>query len=342
MEIEQLVRKNILALKPYSSARDEYSGEDAILMDANENPFETAVNRYPDPYQRAIKKKLSQLKNIKDDSIFLGNGSDEAIDLLLRIFCEPGRDEIIITDPTYGMYEVSASINEIGVNKVPLKDDFRLSSHEVLDAVRANTKIIFLCSPNNPSGNLLDTKEVDQIIKQFEGIVVIDEAYIDFAEQPSYVEQLEEYANLVVLQTFSKAWGMAGVRLGMAFSSKFIIDLLNKVKPPYNINRLTQDFVLKMLSAPELIKDKTDLILKNRSELIAALKEVHQVDKIYPTDSNFILVRFRNAERVFKYLMEENIILRDRTRVLHGKNCLRITVGTKEENIKLIEALKQL
>ncbi|MDX1630190.1 MAG: histidinol-phosphate transaminase [Fulvivirga sp.] len=327
-------------MKAYSSARDEYSGTNAILLDANENPFESEVNRYPDPYQRRLKEKISEIKKVPPSQIFLGNGSDEAIDLILRIFCEPGVDNIVSIDPSYGMYQVAADIHNINVIKAPLKSDFSLQADEVIKCADSHTKIIMLCSPNNPSGNLLESAKIEQIISQFHGIVVLDEAYIDFAQAESFIHRLDKYPNLIVLQTFSKAWGMAGVRLGLAYASEEIIRLFNKVKPPYNINQLTQDFVFKKLNQLEVFEAELKEVVKERDRLSQALDQLEITEHVYPSDSNFLLVRFRQAERIFNNLYEQKIILRDRSRVRYGKDCLRITVGTRHENDKLLEALK--
>jgi len=342
MEIEKYVRPSILKLKGYSSARDEYSGEKAILLDANENPFPSEVNRYPDPYQKAVKKKLSKLKGIDENKIFLGNGSDEAIDLLFRIFCEPANDNIVTIDPTYGMYEVSAGINDVGVIKVGLTPNFKLVPEAVLQAVNSHTKMIFLCSPNNPSGNLLDAGSVIEIVSEFDGIVVIDEAYIDFAKSISFTTQIDDFDNIVVLQTFSKAWGLAGIRMGMAFANEAIIKLMNKVKPPYNINELTQQFALKLLDQTDIVDDKVEMIINERGKLKKALEKLDIVEKVFPSDSNFLLVKFSDAKQVYQQLCDEKIIVRDRSSVRYGENCLRITVGTGKENKKLIEALKRI
>ncbi|WP_306309363.1 histidinol-phosphate transaminase [Fulvivirga ligni] len=340
MSIQQLVRPNIQALLPYSSARDEFTGNGEVFLDANENPFETEVNRYPDPYQRAIKEKLAPIKGVSPSQIFLGNGSDEAIDLIIRIFCEPGQDQIIISDPSYGMYQVSAGINNIEVIKVPLTENFEFSAKEMLGAVQDKTKVAFLCSPNNPSGNSLDTSEVEEFIKSFQGIVVVDEAYIDFASTPSFTDKLDTFPNLIVMQTFSKAWGMAGLRLGMAYASEEIISLFNKVKPPYNINTLTQKAALEALNNEAKVKQEIQIILEQREWLKEQLSAISITEKIFPSDSNFLLVKFQDAKGLFDFLIEKEIIVRDRRKVRFGENCLRITVGTADENKKLITAIK--
>ncbi|MCA6075172.1 histidinol-phosphate transaminase [Fulvivirga sedimenti] len=342
MELDDLIRPNILAMKPYSSARDEFSGQAGIFLDANENPNETGLNRYPDPYQKEIKRKLSALKGVAENRIFLGNGSDEPIDLLIRIFCRPGVDSILILDPTYGMYQVAAAVNDVTVIKAPLTENFELDPETVLSQIQRDTKIIFLCSPNNPSGNLLSKTAMQRIMGNFTGIVVVDEAYIDFTDDPGFIDELDKYPHLVVLQTFSKAWGMAGLRVGMAFASERIIQLLNKVKPPYNINILSQQKILNALENPENVKTAMTEIISQRSWLREHLANHPSVEKIYPSDSNFLLIRFRDAQKIFRELLSLQIITRDRSSVLHGSNCLRITVGTPEENKKLVEALFEM
>lgn len=341
MDILKKVRPNILKLQAYSSARDEFEGTGDVFLDANENPFQNGLNRYPDPYQRELKNRISTLKNKPADQIFLGNGSDEAIDLIIRIFCEPGKDNLIISDPSYGMYQVSAAINNVGVQKVALTEDFEFKAADMLQQADQNTKIAFICSPNNPSGNAFDVKEIEQVIQNFDGIVVIDEAYSDFSSLPSFLPQLNTYKNLVVLQTFSKAWGLAGVRLGMAFSSSEIIALMNKVKPPYNINSLTQVEALKVLADPAKVQQEIRNILEERGALEADLAQLNLVEKVFPSEANFLLVKFQNAQPLFEYLISKNIIIRNRTNVMHGRNCLRITIGTREENKALLAAIKE-
>ncbi|WP_317191801.1 histidinol-phosphate transaminase [Fulvivirga marina] len=335
------VRPNILNLAPYSSARDEFEGNGEIFLDANENPNETGLNRYPDPYQLKLKEQIASLKKVDPNQIFLGNGSDEAIDLVMRIFCEPGKDNIVISNPSYGMYAVSAAINNVAVKKVALSENFGFTASGMLKKADSNTKMVFICSPNNPSGNTLNAYEISKVIENFDGIVVIDEAYIDFSEQSSFILQLDKYKNLIILQTFSKAWGLAGVRLGMAFSSPDIIKLMNKVKPPYNINILTQKEVLQALDNKKKVKEAISNILQEREFLISALSNLSIVNHIFPSDSNFLLIRFNDSQPIFKYLTEKRIIIRDRSKVKHGENCLRVTVGTPEENRNLIKALKE-
>ncbi len=342
MTIANLVRPNILAMKAYSSARDEYSGLEAVtLLDANENPFENGYNRYPDPYQQELKQAIAKFKNIKASNIFLGNGSDEAIDLVFRIFCEPGQDNVIITNPTYGMYEVAAAIQNIEVRKVPLTKNFEIEPDKMLAAADSNSKLMFICSPNNPSGNLLNRESIVQLLVNFNGIIIIDEAYIDFSDEPSFIRQIGKYDNLIVLQTLSKAWGLAGLRMGMAFTNEYILALLNKVKAPYNLNVLTQKKCL------EIIKDSAndtqaniDLILAERNKLMKELKDLPQVKAIFPSDTNFLLVRFDNHKTVYETLKNNKVIVRDRSNNLNCEGCLRITVGTPEENKRTIEILK--
>jgi len=339
MKLEALVRPNIRKMKPYSSARDEFTGTEGIFLDANENPYNTGLNRYPDPYQREIKNSISAIKAVDVRQIFLGNGSDEPIDLLIRIFCEPGSDKILTIDPSYGMYSVAAAVNNVEVVRVPLKPDFALDADEVIRNIDPHVKIIFLCSPNNPSGNLLDKAAVRKVIDMFPGIVVIDEAYIDFSGDPGFLPELAEHPHLIVLQTFSKAWGLAGLRLGMAFASPKIIHYLNKVKPPYNVNTLSQKEVLKALRDRRATGESISRLITARKSLAERLAQHPLVEHIFPSDSNFLLVRFRAAPAVFSHLTQKGVIVRDRTSVLHGAGCLRITVGTAEENDILLQTL---
>lgn len=340
--ITSLIRKNIITLKPYSSARDEFKGEAELFLDANENPYPSPYNRYPDPLQRKVKEKIAELKSVDPSQIFLGNGSDEGIDLLIRAFCEPNQDSIMITEPTYGMYAVCAEINAVNVQRALLTPDFDLDLDAFPNTFDATTKIIFLCSPNNPTGNLLSHDKILEVLKRFYGIVVIDEAYIDFAKGKSFVKDLKKFPNLVVLQTFSKAWGLAGLRLGMCFASAEIISILNKIKYPYNVSIRTQELVLDALEH----KYKKDIwveeILSQRSKLAKALKSLSIVEKVFPSDSNFLLVRVKDAHGTYESLVNNGIIVRDRSKVMLCYNCLRITVGTPEENEKLIDSLKKL
>ncbi len=340
MNINNLLRKNIQNLKPYSSARDEYSGDAMVFLDANENPYNEPYNRYPDPLQKALKEKISALKNIPANKIFLGNGSDEPIDLLIRAFCEPGTDNIVTINPTYGMYQVAADTNDIEVIKVSLSADFELDSSQILQSANKKTKLIFLCSPNNPSGNSLNKEAMLKIIVNFEGLVIVDEAYIDFAPGKTLLPEIEKYPNLVILQTFSKAWGMAGIRLGMAFASKEIISILNKIKYPYNLNILTQQKAIELLENKEQVDIWVKKLIDERNKMAKYLAKFHFVTKIYPSDANFLLVEMTNARGIYNYLVENGIIVRDRSKIHLCDNCLRITIGTMEEDNVLLEALK--
>jgi len=340
--LEQLVRKNIWSLAPYSSARDEYSGKEAhVFLDANENPYNAPYNRYPDPLQREVKKLLERVKGVPAENIFLGNGSDEAIDLPYRIFCEPGRDNVVSIAPTYGMYQVCADINNIECRQVLLDDNFQLHADAVLKACDAHTKIIWLCSPNNPTGNSLDRDEIMKVIEGFEGIVIVDEAYIDFAHQMSLRQELPTHPNLIILQTMSKAWGSAAIRLGMAFASKEIIAIYNKVKYPYNVNQLTQQQAIEMLKDPFEVDKTVKVLLQERSRLMQAFLELPICEKIYPTDANFFLTRVTDATKIYNYLVDRGIIVRNRSRIQLCQNCLRITIGTRTENNELLSALRQ-
>ena len=339
-ELKTLVRKNIYSLKPYSSARNEFKGEASIFIDANENPYDTPYNRYPDPLQLQVKEKISKLKGVAVENIFLGVGSDEPIDLLYRIFCEPQTDNVVSLEPTYGMYSVCADINNVEYRKVSLKADYQFSAEELLSATDENSKIIWLCSPNNPTGNALNPIEVEKVLQNFQGIVVLDEAYIDFSSQPSYLQKLTEYPNMVVLQTFSKAWGSAGVRLGMAFASPEIISIFNKVKYPYNVNILTQRYAIKLLDNFASVEKKVKEILKNREKLIKSLSKVQCITEIYPTDANFVLVKTTDADAIYNYLINKGIVARNRNGITLCDNCIRITVGTAVENKQVISALK--
>jgi histidinol-phosphate aminotransferase len=338
--ITSLVRKNILSLKPYSCARDEFQGEASAFLDANENPFNNPYNRYPDPLQWKLKESITAKKKVPSTHIFLGNGSDEAIDLVFRVFCEPAQDNVVAISPTYGMYQVSADINHVEYRKAPLNDDFTLNAKRLLESVDEHTKVIFLCSPNNPSGNLLDRTEVLHVLENFGGIVVIDEAYVDFSPEESWLEHLTHFPNLIVLQTFSKAWGLAGVRLGMAFASPEIIVLFNKVKYPYNVNILTQELVLEHLQFESRKRSWVTLLLNERQRLIAELHQLPYLNTIYPSSANFVLVKVNDANAIYHYLIEKSIIVRNRNTVVLCEGCLRITVGTPDENNLLIKALK--
>jgi histidinol-phosphate aminotransferase len=342
IDINSIVRKNILTMKPYSSARDEYKGEAEVYLDANENPYPSPYNRYPDPLQSRVKEKLSEIKGVSPSQIFLGNGSDEAIDLLIRAFCEPTRDSILITEPTYGMYSVCGEVNAVNVQQVLLTPTFDIDLESFPNAFDATTKIIFLCSPNNPTGNLLSRDKIIEVLKRFYGLVVIDEAYIDFAKSKSFVQDLAKYPNLVVLQTFSKAWGLAGLRLGMAFASEEIIAILNKIKYPYNVNIRTQDLALDALENAYKKDIWVDEILSERDKLARSLRSLSIVDKVFHSDSNFLLVRVKDATYIYQYLMQHKIVTRDRSRVALCYNCIRITIGTPKENERIMQALKEL
>ena len=336
-DLQKIVRKNILDLKPYSSARDEFSGENAVFLDANENPFGD-LNRYPDPHQKVLKSRISNIKNIPAENIFLGNGSDEVIDILYRMFCNPGQDEVILCPPTYGMYEVSANINNVKIKNIPLNSDFQLDIDSILKQKSEYSKLIFICSPNNPSGNSL--LNITTILENFDGIVVVDEAYIDFSNQPSFLKILHPFPNLIVMQTLSKAWGLAAVRIGMAFASAEIISLMNKVKPPYNISKINQEAALQTLKNEEYFNKNRTEILTQRDWLIQELLSMNLVKKIYPSDANFLLIEVENATEIYTKLVFKNVIVRNRSSVV--RNTLRITVGTSKENQKLIEELKKL
>ncbi len=338
--IKSLIRKNIRELIPYSSARDEYSGEGAVLLDANESPYNEPFNRYPDPVQMVLKEKISEIISTPVERIFLGNGSDEAIDLLIRIFCEPGTDRIIIIDPSYGMYKVCADINNVSVDFVSLNRDFSLDAERLLAAVREETKMIFLCSPNNPSANLLGEAEIARILSEFKGMVVLDEAYVDFCGADGMLPLQGNYSNLIILRTLSKAWGLAGIRLGMALADPEVIQFMNRVKYPYNVNYLTQVKALEMLGSTASREKWVEEILAERKKLEAALEEIHYVLKIFPSDANFLLVRVEDPDGLYAFLYEQGVIVRNRSRLTHCEGCLRITVGTPDENIRLIELMK--
>lgn len=341
-----LLRPHLLNLVPYSSARDDYKGTEGVFLDANENPFgsitEENWNRYPDPYQKALKKRIAEIKDVAAERIFLGNGSDEPIDLLFRAFCEPGKDNVIVLPPTYGMYQVSADINGVEAKNVPLTADFDLNLEAVLNAVDPNTKMVFVCSPNNPTGNDLSLDRIEALLTKFSGLVMVDEAYIDFADRPSFTQKLEQYPNLVVLQTFSKAWGLASLRLGMAFASEELLKILNAIKAPYNLSGLTQQTVLGALDSVEKKNRMVNEVLANRKELINTLGTFKIVRKIYPSDANFLLVQIENAAMVYRQLIEKQVIVRDRSRVLLCEDGLRITVGTSAENEAFIQALREI
>ncbi|GAB3697030.1 histidinol-phosphate transaminase [Spirosoma flavus] len=351
--LRNILRSHILSLTPYSSARDEYTGTIGVFLDANENPFGSAIaterstdadyNRYPDPHQWAIKEKLAPIKGVRTSQIFLGNGSDEPIDLLVRATCIPGEDNILIMPPTYGMYEVSASINDVQIVKVPLTPDFQVDTSAVLAAITEKTKLIWLCSPNNPSGNLLQREAIRSILEAADhSLVIVDEAYIDFADTLSWTTELDTYPNLVVLQTFSKAWGLAALRLGMCFASEELIQVLNKIKPPYNISAPTQQLALKALDNEAEKNEMVAQILEQRRQLAEKLRSLPSVRAIHPSDANFLLVQFDQAKDVFEHLIEQQVIVRDRSKVILCADCLRISVGTSDENERLMNVLQTM
>ena len=341
VDIQKLIRPNVRNLKPYSSARDEFKGSASVWLDANENPNNNGLNRYPDPLQKKLKARISELKNVPAENIFLGNGSDEAIDLLFRGFCEPGKDKALICSPTYGMYQVSADINDVEVIDVPLTPDWQLNIESTeKNFAEPDLKLIFICSPNNPTGNSIRREDIIHVLSKFNGLVVIDEAYIDFAEQESFSNELQKHNNIVVLQTLSKAWGLAGIRLGMAFANEEVIEVLNRIKPPYNVNQLTQEVALKELADEAGFENEVKAILTERTRLTKELSQLTNVLHIYPSDANFLLVKFIQPKAVYDALTEKEIVVRDRSKVAEG--CLRITVGTETENSQLINELKKL
>lgn len=342
--LQNLLRKNIKELIPYSSARDEFKGEASVYLDANENsygsPLNESFNRYPDPLQFKVKKRLSEIKGVPPQNIFLGNGSDEAIDILFRAFCNPGSDNVITVPPTYGMYEVSANINDVEVRKIKLKTDFQLNMEGIVEAIDEHTKIIFICSPNNPTGNSINRDDIETILANFNGLVVIDEAYINYSRQKTFIQELTEYSNLVVLQTLSKAWGLAGLRVGMAFASEEIIEIFNKVKPPYNINEASQALALQALQNVEQVNSWIKETVAEREKLTSELNTIESVLTIYPSDANFILVKTIKPNEIYQFMVNRGIIVRDRSKVELCEGCLRITIGTPNENEILIEAFK--
>lgn len=338
---DRLVRKNILTMKPYSSARDEFSGADAIFLDANENPFDSGLNRYPDPYQRELKKSIGQVKGVAPENIFLGNGSDEPIDLLFRVFCEPRVDNVLAIQPTYGMYQVCAGIQDVEYRHSLLTRDFQMNLPDLFSKIDARTKLVFICSPNNPSSNSLNSTDIIKVIEEFKGLVVLDEAYIDFSSEKGLLERLLDFPNLVILQTFSKAWGMAGIRLGMAFAAQPVIALFNKIKYPYNINVRTQSIVMEKLSNREKVKEEARQLIEQRNTLCHLLQQMPFVKEILPSDANFLMVRVDHPRERLIHLQNQNIIVRDRSSVPLCEGCLRITIGTKDENEKLMEVLQQ-
>ena len=340
--LEELIRPNIKSLAPYSSARNEYNGHEArVFLDANESPYNNPYNRYPDPLQTEVKKELARIKGVPADCIFLGNGSDEAIDLAYRCFTRPGTDNVVAIEPTYGMYKVCADINDVEYRPVMLDDDFKLNADKLLSACDAKTKLIWICSPNNPTGNSLEHDEINKVLNAFQGIVIIDEAYSDFSRNKTFRNKLSAHPNLIVLNTMSKAWGCAAIRLGMAFASKAIIEVFNKVKYPYNINRLTQEKALEFLKDPYETDRQVRIILTERTRMIDAFRLLPICEKVFPTDANFFLARMNDAQAIYDYLVDKGIIVRNRTRITLCQNCLRITIGTKTENNELLSALRQ-
>lgn len=341
-ELKKQVRPNIWELEPYSCARDEFKGEASVYLDANENPFDLPFNRYPDPLQKKLKSEIKKIKGIRCRNTFLGNGSDEAIDLLYRIFCEPQKDNVVAITPTYGMYKVCADINNVEYRNVLLDENFQIKADALLERTDENTRIIWLCSPNNPTGNLLNPLEIEKILKNFSGIVVIDEAYIDFADSESWSKRLSEFPNMVILQTLSKAWGCAGLRLGIAYASEAIIALFNKVKYPYNVNDSSQKIAAETLRQYGIFKERRDTIIDEREKLKSNLLNLPFVRHIYPSDANFILVKVDNANATYQYLVKDGIIVRNRNSVVLCENSLRITIGTPKENEILLDTLKKM
>ena len=344
MIIENLIRENIKSLKPYSSAREEFknSASNLVYLDANENPFDTGLNRYPDPQQNLVKAALAKIKNVSREQLLLGNGSDEVLDLIFRVFCEPKVDTVIVLPPTYGMYEVLANTNDVKILNISLLDNYQPNVDEILKAQNSQTKLLFLCSPNNPTANSFNADKIETLIKKFTGIVVIDEAYIDFSSQESWIGRLNDFPNLIVIQTLSKAYGLAGIRLGACYSSTKIISVLNKIKPPYNVNQLTQQTALKALQNSIKTNNEIAIIISERNKLKTDLEEISFIMKVYPSDANFLLVKVDNAIVRYNQLVEYGIIVRNRTNQPICENCLRFTVGTKEENKKLMKTLKLL
>jgi histidinol-phosphate aminotransferase len=344
-DLDKLVRENIKELTPYSSARDEFKGEARAFLDANENalgsPLIKWYNRYPDPHQTDLKKGISKIKGLETQHIFLGNGSDECIDLLYRCFCEPKKDNVIVCPPTYGMYEVCGDINDIEVRKAPLLENFQLHINQVAHLIDENTKLIWICSPNNPTGNSMLREDIEILLNNFNGIVVIDEAYINFSKHKSFLQELPDYPNLVVLQTFSKAWGMAALRLGMAFASAEIISLLNKIKPPYNINQATQDLAMQALDEVGQVNDMIKELVSMRDALARVFEQMPLVEKVYPSDANFLFVKIKNARKIYEFLLTKGIVVRDRSNIQLCENCLRITIGTEDEITLLVNAIRE-
>lgn len=339
-DLNNIIRENIKKLVPYSTARDEYKGSEGIFLDANESPFNTGLNRYPDPHHTELKSIFSQLKKVQPENILFGNGSDEIIDLIYRVFCEPGLHNAVILPPTYGMYKVAAQMNNVEIKEVCLNENFQPDAEKILAEINENTRIVFFCSPNNPSGNVINNEAIKTVLKIFNGIVVVDEAYIDFCEEHTWLKELTNYPNLIIMQTFSKAWGMAGIRLGVLFASAPIIEILHKIKPPYNINVLTQRVALQALQNKNQKEVWVKAIASQKEIIQKILETLPFTEKVYPSDANFLLVKFSEAEKIFTYLLEQKIIVRNRSNVQLCSGCLRISVGTMDENLKLLEALK--
>jgi histidinol-phosphate aminotransferase len=343
-DLNALIRQNIKNLTPYSSARHEFTGKASVFLDANENAFGSPLaekfNRYPDPLQWQLKFQLARIKGVPAENIFVGNGSDEVIDLAFRIFCNPGKDNVIVCPPTYGMYEVSANINDVAIKKVNLTPNFQLDVPGILDAVDANTKLLFICSPNNPTGNNMNRDDVEVLLNNFPGIVIIDEAYINYSRQKTFIQELTEYPNLVVMQTLSKAWGLAALRLGLCYASMDIIDVFNKVKPPYNVNEASQHLGLEALQDTSTVNDWIKTVVEQRALLVNEINGLSFVEKLYPSDANFILVKVANANALYDYLTANEVIVRNRNKDVNCSNCLRITIGTPDENNLLIKLLK--
>ncbi|MFI5129015.1 MAG: histidinol-phosphate transaminase [Chitinophagales bacterium] len=343
-DLNRLVRENIRELTPYSSARDEFKGQAKVFLDANENslgsPLVKWYNRYPDPHQVDLKKAIGKIKGLNAEQIFLGNGSDECIDLLYRCFCEPKKDNVIVCPPTYAMYEVSGHINDIEVREAPLLENFQLHLNQIQHLIDENTKLIWICSPNNPTGNSMNREDIETVLNNFDGIVVVDEAYINFSRHKSLLQELPDYPNLVVMQTFSKAWGMAALRLGMTFSSAEIVRLLDKIKPPYNINQATQEFAMQAMDEIDQVNNMITELVSMRDALTRVFDQMPLVEKVYPSDANFLLVKLKNARKIYEYLLTRGIVVRDRSNVQLCENCLRITIGTEDEITILVKALK--
>jgi len=338
-KLENLIRTNLKTLTPYSSARDEFSGTSSVFLDANENPFDNGVNRYPDPQQWELKERLAEIKHISAKQMILGNGSDEIIDLLMRAFCQPSEDKVVFCKPSYGMYKVAAQINDLRIAELELDANFQPNVEMILQ--NNDSKLLFLCSPNNPTGNLIDKSILVRLLTEFKGLIVLDEAYIDFASDASMVKEFNRYPNLVILQTLSKAWGMAGIRLGIGLASVEIIEVLNKIKPPYNVNTLTQNKALELLSCEETYQEKINILLEERSSMLNELRGLSFVKKIFPSQANFILIRVENANKLYDFLIERGIVIRNRTTISLLENCLRISIGTPVENQKLFRFLKE-